>query len=55
MYVEIHWEPTCECPTVITDVREKQISNAKTIKSDNRFMWFTNLATSMAKRENILL
>ena len=38
---------------VITDVREKQIMNSKAIKSDNRFMWFTNLATSTAERERI--
>ena len=33
--------------------REKQIMNAKTIKTDNRFTWFTNLATSTAERERI--
>ena len=40
--------------TVITDVREKKIMNAKTIKSDNRFTWFTNLATSTAERGRII-
>ena len=27
--------------------------NAKTIKTDNKFTWFTNLATSTAERERI--
>ena len=34
-------------------MREKQILNAKTIKSDNIFTWFTNLATSTTERERI--
>ena len=38
---------------VITDVREKQIMNAKSDKTDNRFTWFTNLATSTAERGRI--
>ena len=33
----------------MTDVRKKQIMNANQRKSDNRFMWFTNLATSTGK------
>ena len=36
-------------------MREKQIRNTKTIKTDNIFTWFTNLATSTAEGENILL
>ena len=42
-----------ENTTVITDVREKQITNAKTIKTENILTWFTNLATSTADRERI--
>ena len=38
---------------VITDVREKQIMNSKTIKTDTRIAWFTNLATSTAERKRI--